>query len=260
MGVDPASDLYPGWSPYNYTLQNPVRYIDPTGMVVEGPPSTDVTKNEDGTYTVVNAHNDGDNNIYVVDGDGNRTGEIIGRSIFDDEFIDPETNDPMEGYTLYPNTPGTTDNNWEHILKPLANQADKLNLKEVALESVPGGLFDIKKDYAGQGRQFKGLGYATSRTAGNFLAGYNARMSSYYGAGISFSSFQKLAGAVHQGVFNSAVAKDILLNGTSYGPAPYYGEIRYQYRASLLGWRAGGFNYLNGAGGRLNRSHLIGID
>lgn len=229
-------------------------------MVVEGPPSTDVTKNEDGTYTVVNAHNDGDNNIYVVDGDGNRTGEIIGRSIFDDEFIDPETNDPMEGYTLYPNTPGTTDNNWEHILKPLANQADKLNLKEVALESVPGGLFDIKKDYAGQGRQFKGLGYATSRTAGNFLAGYNARMSSYYGAGISFSSFQKLAGAVHQGVFNSAVAKDILLNGTSYGPAPYYGEIRYQYRASLLGWRAGGFNYLNGAGGRLNRSHLIGID
>src|SRR5690606_20575947 len=37
LGVDPASDLYPAFSPYAYTLQNPVRYIDPTGMVVESP-------------------------------------------------------------------------------------------------------------------------------------------------------------------------------------------------------------------------------
>ena len=29
------AEKYPGWSPYNYTLNNPVRYTDPTGMVVE---------------------------------------------------------------------------------------------------------------------------------------------------------------------------------------------------------------------------------
>jgi hypothetical protein len=31
LSVDPASVKYPGWSPYHYTLANPLRYIDPTG-------------------------------------------------------------------------------------------------------------------------------------------------------------------------------------------------------------------------------------
>src|SRR5699024_1742986 len=45
LSVDPASELYPGISPYIFALQNPVRFIDPTGMVVEDggqdPPSDD---------------------------------------------------------------------------------------------------------------------------------------------------------------------------------------------------------------------------
>src|SRR5699024_10089816 len=32
---DPALESYPGISPYAYTLNNPVRYVDPTGMYVE---------------------------------------------------------------------------------------------------------------------------------------------------------------------------------------------------------------------------------
>ena len=32
LSVDPMADMYPGWSPYNYCMQNPVNMVDPTGM------------------------------------------------------------------------------------------------------------------------------------------------------------------------------------------------------------------------------------
>jgi RHS repeat-associated protein len=31
LGVDPMAEKYAGWSPYNYTLLNPVKYVDPDG-------------------------------------------------------------------------------------------------------------------------------------------------------------------------------------------------------------------------------------
>ena len=31
--VDPPSDEFPGWSPYNYVLNNPVTYTDPFGLI-----------------------------------------------------------------------------------------------------------------------------------------------------------------------------------------------------------------------------------
>ncbi len=33
LSIDPVADLYPGWSPYTYTLGNPVNLVDPTGMM-----------------------------------------------------------------------------------------------------------------------------------------------------------------------------------------------------------------------------------
>ncbi|MEW6196676.1 MAG: RHS repeat-associated core domain-containing protein, partial [Bacteroidota bacterium] len=37
LQVDPLSEKYPGWSPYNYSLGNPVRYIDTDGKIVSDP-------------------------------------------------------------------------------------------------------------------------------------------------------------------------------------------------------------------------------
>ncbi|WP_312177491.1 RHS repeat-associated core domain-containing protein, partial [Chryseobacterium sp.] len=34
--VDPLAEVYPGWSPYNYTLNDPINYTDPDGKWVRG--------------------------------------------------------------------------------------------------------------------------------------------------------------------------------------------------------------------------------
>ena len=45
LPVDPMADMYPGWSPYNYCMQNPVNMVDPTGMFTD-PPKKAGTEND----------------------------------------------------------------------------------------------------------------------------------------------------------------------------------------------------------------------
>lgn len=54
---DPALESYPGISPYAYTLNNPIRYVDPTGMFVE---ETDWKPkvNQDGSTSYIKEKND----------------------------------------------------------------------------------------------------------------------------------------------------------------------------------------------------------
>jgi RHS repeat-associated protein len=63
LQVDPLAEKYPGWSTYNYTLNNPLLFIDPVG--------TDTLYfNSDGSYT--GRYSKGGKNIgHVLDSDGN---------------------------------------------------------------------------------------------------------------------------------------------------------------------------------------------
>ncbi|QTY28290.1 RHS repeat-associated core domain-containing protein [Flavobacterium sp. CS20] len=52
LSVDPLTEKYPEWSPYNYTMNNPIRYTDPTGMAPEQ--SDWIPKvNEDGSTSYI---------------------------------------------------------------------------------------------------------------------------------------------------------------------------------------------------------------
>jgi hypothetical protein len=76
-------------SPYATFRGNPIWYSDPNG----DDPSTDVTKNKDGTFTVVGGDaNDGDKGVYVVGEGGARTGEKVGESLSTHSFADAKDN------------------------------------------------------------------------------------------------------------------------------------------------------------------------
>ncbi len=92
LSTDPMELKYPNVSTYGYTLNNPTAFIDINGL------STDVRKNDDGTFTVVNAHNDSDHSIYVVNSNGNRTGDIIGATLRPTDFMKADDTGGFSGY------------------------------------------------------------------------------------------------------------------------------------------------------------------
>jgi RHS repeat-associated protein len=114
---DPLTEKYPGWSPYNYTLGNPLRYIDPDGK--------DVWE-IDSTGTVVNRITDETQDaFYIVDADGNR---IEGQSITFE-------------YGTITSTKGDTE-----IFNPFRRRGDKMTLFYVKGEDNAKNLFEFFAD------------------------------------------------------------------------------------------------------------------
>jgi RHS repeat-associated protein len=88
IATDRFAMKYPSLSPYHYCSLNPVNFIDVNGD------STFVTKNENGTYTVIDGNLAGDDNgIYNKTSDGKM--ELIGYSATPQSFYNEETGEWM---------------------------------------------------------------------------------------------------------------------------------------------------------------------
>lgn len=71
--MDPLADKYPNLSPYTYCADNPVRLVDPNGMIV-------VIKGEEQKEQAFNRLQEGTNLILRMDNNGKIT-IIGGRSV-----------------------------------------------------------------------------------------------------------------------------------------------------------------------------------
>jgi len=238
-GIDPLAELDLEWSSYNFTLGNPINLIDPDGK----------STHTDSLGNVLAVYNDGDKGVYSHQiatmeeleeilseaGQSNNIGEKQGETEYWDEFVDPETGEVMS------NTQILFDESWDPILEELASEAEGMSLEEIAANSGKGGKFDVKVHFPNAGRKLNGK-FVSSRSAGNYLAGYNAAEGvSKFGFKVGFLTFQKLAGALHvkdklNEKFSDIEKAEVVLTGKAYGPPPAYGENTYQYRMSKAGW------------------------
>jgi RHS repeat-associated protein len=245
LSTDPLQEKYPNVSTYAYCLNNPVNYIDPTGM----------STHTDSLGHVLSVYNDDNFGVYkhginADSYDGSmlkaKNGEKMGETSYWDEFL-PIYSDEERGFTIQ------YGKSFDPIIKQMHELAKDMDLIDIANASKPNGLFDIKENYKNEGAFFNGK-YVSSRSAGNYLAGYNASTGKLeflqlyvygdkknaLGVGISFTSFQKIAGGLHvNGNLSASEMAKIIVLGKSYAPAPTYGESIYQYRMSLSGWNYG---------------------
>src|SRR5690554_567007 len=83
MNVDPLGEKYSSWSPYNYVMNSPLRFTDPTGMFIEPPTVPGETEGD--------VHFDEDTGAsYVWDGEGGWHSDMQGVEELDEVYITNE--------------------------------------------------------------------------------------------------------------------------------------------------------------------------
>ena len=173
LSVDPKAADAPGWTAYNVMWNNPLKFVDPDGQWAFD--HIDVTKNDDGTYKVVGGQANSDKNIYVVDGNGKRTGEVVGEMLTEYSFHGDDGN-AVVGAVI-----DQSDNSGQNFFN---NEIKNVGLIEYMGNAKGGEPLDFKTrdipngltrqgetQYSYRGMSFNGK-IASARDIGNYSAGY----------------------------------------------------------------------------------------
>ena len=243
--VDPLAADAPGWTPYRYGFNNPIRYIDPNGLFES------THTDEDGN--VVAVYDDGDNGVYRHSGKGteaeksvksnynkNNTsagGEKMGESLHSLSFADQN---------LY-NKTGKVKKADIKIDFGSTELTDKVqgiidsnpSLIDYAGNAGTNGDWDLKSNTS-NGSLLYGK-YASPRDAGNFAAGAIAQISGLepiaqfgYGAYNMTGNSKPLTGLVIGAVGLTTLINPPLGLGAAYLIGKY-GEDKLSQRSIDLG-------------------------
>ena len=195
LSVDPLAEKYPNWNPYNYTMQNPINLVDPTGMSSEDPDHIIVTKGKtDGTYVVKSGEANNDRGVYLDDGNGGK-GKRVGTMKTTHSFFD-ENDEAVNGAVI-----NSKSKEGQNFINSVANEDPSLvgylmnagNGEDYDFKSKG---FDPKKhdqlQYFYRGSVDDNGDFGSARDFGNFTAGMVAARKglTWFGARLGFDTYQ----------------------------------------------------------------------